>query len=59
MPLPSITKKIISMCTGNFCVTGKRRVFGDTGYMFVRCSWFCQLSCDEKYDKKDTAVSYD
>lgn len=26
-----------------------REVSEDTGYMFkVRCSWFCQLQCDEK-----------
>lgn len=35
MPLPSITKKIISMCSGNFCVTDKRTVFGDTGGMLL------------------------
>lgn len=31
-----------------FHVAGKRTVFEDTGYMFVRGSWFCQLQCDDK-----------
>lgn len=31
-----------------FRAAGKRTVFEDTGCMFVRCSWFCQLQCDGK-----------